>query len=343
MRILIIKTAALGDVVRTISIAQTLKRVYPLSWISWITSPLAVELLEHHPDIDEVIPFNTKGILYVIAQRYDLLISLDKEPEVAALAMQVSAAEKRGIGLSEYGTVYPLNPECDRYFELGLDDELKFYKNRSSYPQLVHEAVGLSYQREPYRVFCSGDILAGVSSEFSKLRYKYSNCEAFVGLNTGSGSVFANKSLSKEQWAELARRLVKDGYIPLLLGGPAESAKNAWIEEHVCADIINAGTDNSLSRFIAIIDQCDIVVSGDTLGLHLAIGRGRPVVAIFGPTCEQEIDLFGRGRKVISDFDCSPCYKRQCFRQPSCMDAISIDRIMEEIRSLRYEMAVCDS
>ncbi len=342
-RILIIKTGALGDVVRTISIVQTLKEVYPESYLVWITDPKAIPLLRYHPDIDKIVPFDVGGILEVSVQRFDLLISLDKEPGPAALSQKVSADDKRGIGLSEFGTIYPMNPECEPYFELGLDNNLKFYENQKSYHQLIHEAVGLPYIRRSYRIYCDEGVLQEVRTEFDAIRSKYSGKLGIVGLNTGSGKVFANKSLPREKWVELIERLSDDGFLPLLLGGPGEKEKNAWIENHSPADIINTDTQNSLERFVAIVDQCDIVVTGDTLGLHVAIGRSVPVVAIFGPTCEQEIDLFGLGRKIVAPVDCRPCYKRKCDFIPSCMDAISVDCIMEEIRSLRDEVVVCNS
>ena len=56
-----------------------------------------------------------------------------------------------------------------------------------------------------------------------------------------------------------------------------------------------------------------------------------PVVALFGPTCQQEIDLFGRGIKIVSSHDCVPCYRRNCEKNPSCMDVIPAEKIMAAV------------
>ena len=75
-------------------------------------------------------------------ERFDLVVSLDKEAPPCALAQSLTAARRIGVGLSPHGTPIPLNPEAEHYVCLGLSDELKFHRNRKSYPRLVYEALG---------------------------------------------------------------------------------------------------------------------------------------------------------------------------------------------------------
>jgi heptosyltransferase-2 len=65
--------------------------------------------------------------------------------------------------------------------------------------------------------------------------------------------------------------------------------------------------------------------------MHLAVATGRRTVAIFGPTCAQEIDLFGRGEKIVSPIDCAPCYLRACDKAPHCQDMIPAARVLEAL------------
>ena len=76
------------------------------------------------------------------------------------------------------------------------------------------------------------------------------------------------------------------------------------------------------------------MVTGDTLAMHIAIGLKVPVLVMLGPTCHQEIELYGRGAKIVSDFDCSPCYLSVCPKQVTCMDAISVDAVFESVAEL---------
>ena len=69
-----------------------------------------------------------------------------------------------------------------------------------------------------------------------------------------------------------------------------------------------------------MVQACDVVVTGDSLGMHMAIGLGKPVVAWFGPTPHQEIDLYGRGAWVLSSHRCRPCMKVTCDIRSTCAD-----------------------
>ncbi len=76
------------------------------------------------------------------------------------------------------------------------------------------------------------------------------------------------------------------------------------------------------------------MVTGDTLAMHIAIGLKVPVLVILGSTCPQEIELYGRGAKIVSDFECSPCYLSVCPKEVTCMDATSADVVFDAARKL---------
>src|SRR5262249_21007110 len=86
-----------------------------------------------------------------------------------------------------------------------------------------------------------------------------------------------------------------------------------------------------------IVANCDLVVTGDTLAMHIAIGLRVPVLVILGPTCHQEIELYGRGAKIISDFPCSPCYLQICPLEVTCMDATPASAVFDAAARLLAE------
>ena len=49
-----------------------------------------------------------------------------------------------------------------------------------------------------------------------------------------------------------------------------------------------------------MIDACDLLVTSDSMALHMAIARGVRIVAFFAPTSAAEIELYGLGQKVWS-------------------------------------------
>jgi heptosyltransferase-2 len=91
----------------------------------------------------------------------------------------------------------------------------------------------------------------------------------------------------------------------LLLGGPAEAARNRAIAERVAvvqpgARVADGGADNSLLEFAALVDACDLLVTTDSMALHVGLARGVPLVAVFAPTSPAEIDVGPGGEKVVS-------------------------------------------
>jgi len=64
--------------------------------------------------------------------------------------------------------------------------------------------------------------------------------------------------------------------------------------------LVDTGCDNGLLEFAALVDRLDVLITSDSLALHMANARTVPVLAFFAPTSAAEIDLYGRGAKVQS-------------------------------------------
>jgi len=321
-RVLVIKLGALGDVIRTAALLPGLKERWPVSHITWVTRPAGVRMLAGHPLIDRLLPFDADTLCHLEYERFDLCLSLDKEPGPTALAMRVDARERRGIGLSPHGTTYPLNAECAAYFLLGLDDDAKFRGNTKGYPQLLYEAVGLPWRGQRYTLHPGAAARRRAAAAWAALGVR--GDEVVIGLNTGAGSVFANKTWPPERFVELARALrTRHPWRVALLGGPDERERNRRIAG-ACPGVLDTGTDHDEATFTALVGRCNVLVTGDTMALHVGVAQAVPCVVLFGPTCHQEIELYGHGTKLVTQLGCAPCYRRQCERSPTCMDDIAL-------------------
>ena len=332
-RILIVKLAAIGDVLRTTPLLPGLKRVYPQSHITWVVDKEALPLLKNNPLIDRLLPFDFSALLPLEFESFDLILGLEKEAQGAALVSKIRATEKRGFGLGENGNIFPLNPASEYAFFLGLSDELKFYRNKKTYPELIFEIAEIEYEQDEYLLVLGEEDVAFADRFAKKARLKKG--ETLIGLNTGAGDVFANKAWTLEGYIKLIRALKKRPQTRLLLlGGPKEKIRNRKILQKVGGGVIDGRCDNTLGQFAALVNLCDLVVTGDTTALHLAIGLRKKVVALFGPTCAQEIELYRRGEKIVSSLSCAPCYRRVCSQSPNCMEAISAKEVLENVTRL---------
>jgi heptosyltransferase-2 len=321
-RIVIIKLAALGDVIRTAALLPGLKERWPNSQITWVTRLNGVRMLANHPLIDRLLPFDAETLCHLEHERFDLCLSLDKEPGPTALAMRIDARERRGIGLSPHGTVLPLNAECVDYFLLGLDDRKKFTENTKSYQQLLYEALGMRYAGQRYRLYPGDASRARARTFWSGAGV--AERDVVVGFNTGAGQVFANKNWPVERFIELAHLIHRQtDWRVALFGGPDERTRNARVVA-ACPGVVDTGCDHDEPIFAALLQRCNALVTGDTMAMHAAIALDVPCVVLFGPTCHQEIDLYGHGEKVRTSRSCAPCYARGCSQSPNCMDEISV-------------------
>jgi heptosyltransferase-2 len=163
-----------------------------------------------------------------------------------------------------------------------------------------------------------------------------------IGLNTGAGGRWPLKQWREEGYAALVTRLSErhPELQFLLLGGPGERERNERLKAAVRVPLIDPGCDNPVRHFAALMNRTNVVVTGDTLAMHLALSLEKRTVVVFGPTSAAEIDLYGLGEKVVPDMTCLSCYKTSCDFVPNCMDLISTD--MVEGAVLR-QMALVDA
>jgi ADP-heptose:LPS heptosyltransferase len=329
-RVLVLKCRAQGDVLRTTALLPGLKRKYPGSLLTWLVDPESLELVSNNPLIDRLLPLNLEGLLPLQAERFDVLVCLDKEPAVAALAATLRADRKFGFGLDEAGRLSILNPAADYAWRLGMDDELKFRTNTKSYQEIAAEAAEVDYRRDEYVYDLPEGAGAKAGAFFRKQRVPGGRVN--IGLNTGSGSKFETKQWPAGHFLKLIGLLAATRKANLfLLGGPREKAFNAALERRAAGRVRNTGTDNTLTEFGGFLALMDVVVCSDTLAMHMAIGLKKRVVALFGPTTPAEIDLYDRGEKLWAGAACAPCFKQTC-EDGSCMRDITPEAVFAAVR-----------
>jgi heptosyltransferase-2 len=157
------------------------------------------------------------------------------------------------------------------------------------------------------------------------------NGRPMVGFNTGAGGRWQLKQWREDGFQELAARLVAEGVQVVLLGGPSEQERNDRLKAAV-PEIIDPGSDNPVRHFASLVAACDVVVTGDTLAMHIALATRRRTIVLFGPTSAAEIELYGLGEKILPALSCLACYKNTCDFVPNCMDEISCSAVFAAVR-----------
>ncbi len=331
-KILIINFDAMGDVLMTTAQLLALKRKYHESTIHWVTLNNAAPLLANNPLVDQVFIYNSESLSIISQIEYDLVLNVDKSQRSCALLNSVNAKRKLGFGLNKDGKIIPMNEGAHYNYNLGMDDNLKFKINKRTGQDYLAETFELDYQRDDYIFHFTDEEL-----EFIQ-QYKKANCikekDFMVGFNTGCSLLYPNKKMRIEQHVYLIEKLLslKKGFKIVLLGGPEDTERNQEIYSRFSGKIINTPTNLGVRRGACFENLPDIVVTGDSFGMHLAIALKKYVIAWFGVSCWTEIDLYDRGIKLYQDnLFCSPCWKKECPYDLECIKMIDLDKIVKEI------------
>lgn len=330
IRILIVKLGAMGDVLRTTCILPTLASVYERPHITWLTAPESVDLLRHNPYIDCLLGVETISLARLQVESFDLILNPEASKESAALAGIAQGITRKGFGLDPGGRIIVFNPGAEELFTMGLFDDIK-QRNRKTYAELVCQVMDLPFDRTPPILNLTGKEKS-FADRFRK-KYGLAGIRRIVGINTGGGGRWQFKRWTKEGFVELAQNLSRDPDIQvLLLGGAAEEPLNQYILSQPGVAALDGGSFNSTRQFAALIDMCDVVVTGDSMALHMGLAAGTRMVVLFGPTSHAEIDLYGLGKKIIPPIDCLCCYRQTCDKSPNCMDLISVESVSRAVR-----------
>jgi heptosyltransferase-2 len=154
-----------------------------------------------------------------------------------------------------------------------------------------------------------------------------------------------------ERFAELARLLLAEGAVPVLVGSRADRAVCAAIGRLAGRDAalplppgtrpaaIDLAGQTDLPTLAGVLTLATACVSNDSGAMHLAAAVGTKVVAVFGPTNERRTSPLRAGpgapepRVLHADVWCRPCMLRECPIDHRCMTGVSAESVMHDLRS----------
>ena len=324
-RLLFVKLDAMGDVLRSTALLPALAEAHPRATVTWITRKESVPLLQRNPYVSEVLEYGADALIHIQTRTFDRVINLDASKISAALATAARANKKDGFLIDEHGCVQPTNDAARTWLEAGLFDDIK-RQGRITYQDRMAEILGLAGRKHHYVLELGTDEIERANRHLAKIGADVRR--PVIGLNTGAGGRWPLKQWREDGYADLISRLHRRENVQfLLLGGPDERDRIERLKTRSAVRLLDPGCDNSVRHFAALIAHCDVVVTGDTLAMHIALALGKRTVVLFGPTSAAEIELYGLGEKVVPDMTCLSCYKTTCDFAPNCMDLISTEMV----------------
>ena len=342
MRILIVQTSFLGDVVLSTPVFAAARRHYPEAHITVLVRPEAAGVLAGHPAIDAVLTDDKRGrdrgfgSLHTLRQlrdgRFDLVLALHKSLRTAWLLAAARIPRRIGFRQSAGWFLYhrtvrrdPSRHDVERNLSLlaGLDID----------PQ--------GEIARPY-VACAPQAVARLRE---LLHAKGVAADARL-IAVAPGSVWATKRWTVDGFAALLRALRDElGATPVLLGATGDVAYATAIEQLAGAVAVNLVGQTDLPLLVAAIDQAQVLVCNDSAPMHIAVARNTPVVAIFGPTTPRQGygPYTDRAVVVQRDLDCRPCSRHGTAECPigthACMKEIGHRDVLHAVIELLQRYA----
>ena len=194
----------------------------------------------------------------------------------------------------------------------------------------MYSILGLKYKKQEPILILDEESLQ-FAKRFAK-RNKIKKSDLVVGMNTGAGGRWQDKKLGEEKTAELIDLLneqIKNIKI-ILFGGPEEKERNKEIKKIIKTNVIDAGCNNSLMEFASLMNLCNVLVTSDSLALHIGIALKKKSVVFFYVTSANEIEIYGRGMKVIGKGKDYCSYKPRCDYPPKW----DINEIVKAVKKL---------
>lgn len=332
-KILVIKLGAMGDVLRTTGILTAIKKKYGESCsITWLTNKESKDFFNGNHYVERVWISSFESSLKLRFEKFDVLFSFEIDAPGTTLANLVNAKEKYGYYFADNGHPATFNKNADYYLERAYSDKIN-RSNRKSYQQMMFEVAELVYNKEGY-VLSLDDYDNGVKDSFVE---KLGINGKVIGINVGSDGRWSDKRWSKDKIIEFVKLIKKEtNYNILLLGGPAEidllpELKNKLDKEGV--KVYTNNINNSLREFINVVDACEIVISGDTMALHIALALGKKTIGLFFCTPPWEIEDFRNLKKITSNL--LEKYFYMDGSHDELVNSISVEEVLKAVKELK--------
>lgn len=312
-KILIIKLAAIGDVIRSTPLLRKLKKEHPDSMIVWLT--YFPEVLSYN-FVDRKLAVNIENTELIKNIHFDHAINLDKDPLAISLMNSINATTKNGFTIDEFGHCKPYNSDAEIHkWITGLfDDQNKL--NTKHYVREIFEIAGYSFDGEEYIL----------EDNLENIQWDLDYNKTIAGLNTGCGKRWLSRLWPEKYWIKLADQLLNKGYEVVLLGGPDEHDKNQRIAKKSGAKYFG---HFDLQTFINEVNQVDIVVSAVTMATHIAIGLKKQLILFNNIFNKNEFYLYNKGVILEPEIDCDCYFTDKC--PNDCMQYLYPETVLKAI------------
>ena len=338
MRILVIQTAFLGDVVLTLPLLAAIRARFPHAHLTILTTSRNAPILNGQPGVDTVMTYDKRGrqkglrgmwtvVCAVRAQDFDLVISPHRSVRSALLA--VCSGSLQRIGFAQWHTRWAYTATVPRHVTLHeVERNMQLLQALQPTGPLPPLRLSVHVAPEARRYARHDFVAAGVASD-----------TVLVGLIPGAQ--WGTKRWPAERFAALVERLNARANTRCVLFGSPQDRPIADAITTACRGLVLDFIGKTpLQTLPAYLERCTVVVSNDTGPMHIAAALGKPIVALYGPTTTaMGFTPYGVPWEEISVMlACRPCNAHGPHHCPlshwRCMLDLSVERVIGGVERL---------
>lgn len=331
MRVLIIKTSSLGDVIHTLPALTDAVRAIPGIRFDWVVEERFAEIPAWHPAVDRVIPVAVRRWRKHPLQAWRsgewraFVRSLTGQP-THDLAIDAQGLLK-SAWLSRYAhtTVHGLDRHSAREGLASL-----FYQRHYNVAGGQHAvqrvralfADALGYARPE-----SNGVYGLDRIRIATTQQNQSNLPYLMFLH---GTTWDNKHWPEWYWQQLVEHVTTAGWqVRLPWGNETEYQRAQRLAQgHTGVTVLPTLSLSGIAAQLAGARACVAVDTG--LG-HLAAALDVPTVSLFGPTHPGLTGAWGHNQiHLASDLGCAPCLARTCTHHASTDERSRFDLAREQ-------------
>jgi lipopolysaccharide heptosyltransferase II len=323
-KVLILRPRFLGDLVLATGLARVLKGNWPGVQTAFLAETPFSEVLRHHPDLDEVIPFDPaqKNQLPYLwnfyrelrARKFDVVLDIFGNPRTALMSFFSGAKTRIGFDLRGRTWAYTrLAPASSKPLPSGRRRVTEAYLDQV-------RVLGIGADQGPYRTF-----LKVSDEEKDYVRKLLSRADLKLGEKLAvlvPGASWPAKHWPLDKFVELGARLKAEGFRILAIFGPKEKKLVEEFKDRMDKDWILI-EQPSLRGLMAFIEVADVLISNDAGPMHVGPAVGTPTLGIFGPGEPEVWFPYDKPHRFFfAEVPCSHCALDSCGFM-ACMKALS--------------------
>lgn len=312
--VIVVRLAALGDVLRTLPAVRVVRAALPAASIAWAVDDRWSGVLDGHPDIDARIEFPRRSLqdasrrpgAWATAagdlRRFVARLRSRPDDRTATLVVDFHGNLRSGLVAVASGARARLGfdghqqKEGNRWLTTHRVPSLDRRESRTDRNLRLIAALGLP--EVP-----AGPVALPLGSERADdavriVRETLGTSGPYAVLSPGASVAQAYKRPPPGLLAEAAVALADRGIGALVVWGPGEE-DDARRVATAARGSARVAPPTSLPLLAALIRGARLFVGGDTGPLHLACAVGCPVVGLYGPTDPQVNAPWGVPRSTV--------------------------------------------